>query len=114
MALGISIKPIRPAGGLFKGRKVKAVQFTGDASKPAGGYVVPSSSLGLRLIEGVVVGAQNDLNYLWAASVDTTASTVSSTNNMTLQAFTAIGSGGTATSNASMSTAIVTCLVYGV
>ena len=118
MALGITIKPIRPAGGSFKGRKLKAVKFAGDDAKPAGGYVVTAANLNLRLIEGVIIGAANDNAYLWAASVDTTASTAASTNQMTLQAYTAVGAaatGGAASASATgFTTAVVSALVYGV
>jgi hypothetical protein len=118
MALGITIKPIRPAGGSFKGRKVKAVRFAADDAKPAAGYTVTAANLNLRLIEGVVMGAAQDNNILWAASVNTTASTATSTNQMTLQAYSALGSaatGGIVSASATdMSTCVVTALVYGV
>lgn len=115
MALGITITPLRPAQGMFKGRKVKLVKFAGDNAKPTGGYTVTAASLHLRLIEGVIVGSQPDNNLLWAASVDTTASTATSTNQMTLQAYTAVGSGGNATASATaVSIATVSAFVYGV
>lgn len=115
MALGITIYPIRPAGAVFKGRKVKAVRFAGDNAKPTAGYTVTSAQLNLRLIEGVILGQQDNNNLMWAASVDTTASTAASTNQMTLQAYTALGSGGNATASATaVSVATVSAIVYGV
>lgn len=114
MALGIKITPLRPNQGLFKGRKVKLVRFAGDNAKPTGGYTVTSAQLGLRLIEGCVMGAQSDNNLLWAMNVDTTASTSTSTNQATLQAYTAVGSGANATASATaVSIAVVTAMVYG-
>ncbi len=114
MALGISITPFRPVGAVFKGRKVKAVKFTGDGAKPSAGYVVTAANLNLRLIEGCIVGNDSKNDVSWAASVDTTASTVSSTNQMTLQAYSAWGSTGTLSASATLvSGNAVTALVYG-
>ena len=115
MALGITITPLRPNQGMFKGRKVKLVRFAGDNAKPTAGYTVTAADLHLRLIEGAVVGAQNNNNLMWALSIDTTASSTVSTNQATLQAYTALGSGGNATaSETAVSIAVVTALVYGV
>ena len=114
MALGISITPFRPVGAVFKGRKVKAVKFTGDGAKPSAGYVVTAANLNLRLIEGCLVGHDSNNDLAWHASVDTTASTVSSTNQMTLQAYSAWGSAGTVSaSHTIVSANVVTALVYG-
>lgn len=115
MALGISITPLRsPSGSLFKGRKVKLVKFSGDNAKPTAGYTVTAANLNLRLIEGCVMGEQADMNLQWGMSIDSTASTATSTNQATLQAYTALGSGGNATASATIvSTAVVTALVYG-
>lgn len=118
MALGITITPLRPAGGMFKGRKVKLVKFVGDAAKPTAGYSITPSSLNLRVIEGAIIGPQNNNNLMWAMSINSTASTASSsasTNAMaTLQAYTALGSGGNATASATeCSIATLSALVYG-
>ena len=118
MALGITITPLRPVQGLFKGRKVKLVRFAGDNAKPTGGYAVAPSDLHLRVIEGCVMGNQQDQNLIWAMSINSTMSTAStsaSTNaQATLQAYTALGSGGNATASATIvSTAVVTAFVYG-
>jgi hypothetical protein len=114
MALGITITPIRPSQGMFKGRKVKAVRFAGDNAKPTGGYVVKSSDLNLRLIEGCIIGQQWDNNLYWGMAIDSTMSSTASTNQATLQVFSTTGSGGGASASATIvSTAYVTALVYG-
>lgn len=116
MALGITIVPLQaPAGSLFKGRRLRAVRFAGDGAKPTGGYTVTAANVNLRIIHGVLMGVQENNNLMWAASVDTTASSTATSNQMTLQAYTALGSGGNATaSETAVSIAVVTCLVYGV
>lgn len=116
MALGIVITPLQlPTGSLAKGRKLRFVQFSGDTDKPGAGYVVTAANLNLRLIHGVVMGQQNDGNYIWAASVDTTKSSTASTNQMTLQVYGTLGSGGSVAASADpISTAVVSAFVYGV
>lgn len=116
MALGITITPLRsPSGSLFKGRKLKQVRFAGDAAKPAAGYTVTAAQLNLRLIEKIIIGPSEDGNLLWAASINTTVSSSVSTNQMTLQAYTGIGSAATATLNDTLcSTNVVHALVIGV
>lgn len=115
MSLGISITPFRaPAGALFKGRKLKAVKFTGDGAKPSAGYVVTAAQVGMRIIEGCLVGPDDQNILTWHASVNTTASTATSTNNMTLQAFSTTGAAGSVSaSHTIVSGAVVTALVYG-
>ena len=115
MALGISITPLRaPSGALFKGRKVKAVKFTGDNAKPSAGYVVTAANLNLRLIEGVLMGQDGTNEIAWKMTIDTTASSTASTNQATLQAYSTSGSNGTASaSHTLVSNNVVTALVYG-
>lgn len=113
MALSVTVKTLRsPAGSLFKGRKVKLVKFVADSSKPSAGYVVTAATLGLRLIEGGVVGNDHTNAVLWSLTADaTTAST--STNQCTLQAYTAVGTGATASASHSAASGTVEAIIYG-
>lgn len=118
MALSITITPLRPNQSTFKGRKVKLVRFVGDNAKPTAGYSIAPSDLHLRVVEGAIIGPQNNNNLMWAMSIDSTISSVTSSAStnaqVTLQAYTALGSGGNATASATaVSVATVSALVYG-
>lgn len=117
MALGISIKPLRPMQSTFKGRKAKIVTFTGDGAMPSGGYVVTAKQLNLRIIEGGVAGNDRQGAIMWtwtpgATTVGTGSASTSSTNQATLLAYSGFAASCSA-SHTLVSGNVVEVLVYG-
>lgn len=115
MALGITTRNLIPrAGGLFKGRKVKLVTFTGDASMPAGGYIVAAADVGMRIIESGICGHDRKGTYSFTLIPSNTASSALtlSSNRATLLPFDSANASVTA-SVAAVSSATVDAIIFG-
>jgi prephenate dehydratase len=114
MALAITATPLVPHGGRFKGRKVVNVKFIGDASCAATGYVVAAASVGLRIVESGVMGADRNGTVRFAIIPSATASSdlTSSSNQFTLAAFMS-NNATPGASNASVGSATVDGIIFG-
>lgn len=110
MALSISSIALMPkGGGTFKGKKVKLVTFAGDAVMPAGGYVVPASSVDLKYVYGAAGQAKDNDGWDWVLRASPESSSVS---QFTLLPHSAYSVAATA-SQTVLSTRTVQMLVLG-
>ena len=71
--MAITITPVHRSapGNTRRGQKVRAFTIKGDASKPAGGYVIPAASLHMATIDMVLVQTPDPLyGVRWLYATD--------------------------------------------